>query len=160
MYQPLDCFPKSWVFKRNDPKVEPADLQEIRLLSEERAGQVWRDYISEEHTHPDHLTDKDWVKAIKAQVPSGKLQWEKVWDSEQLSLPDEFLSHFAAWGDDTTVFFCCHSDVVFEVKWGVFKRTWKAFLFLDNGPVLVGKKKKQAAQFHSNGWVNLLLRAS
>jgi len=40
----------------------------------------------------------------------------------------------------------------------VFKRTWKAFLFLDNGPILVGKKKKQALQFHSNGWVNLLLR--
>ncbi|WP_369921853.1 DUF2947 family protein [Marinomonas polaris] len=160
MYQSLEQFSKSWIFKRNDPKVEPEDLQEIRLLSEQRAGQIWRDYISDEQIHPDHFSDREWLKKASTQAPDGKLQWEKAWDSEQASLPEGILAHFSAWGDDTTVFFCCHNELVFELPWGVFKRTWKAFLFLDNGPLLVGKKKKQAVQFHSNGWVNLLFRES
>lgn len=158
MYQSLDQFPKSWIFKRQDPKVMPEDLQAIRLLSEERAAQIWRDYVSDGQVHPDHFTANDWLNKDAAKVMDGKLQWEKVWDSEQSALPDAVLEHFASWGEDTTVFFCCHSDVVFELPWGVFQRCWKAFLFLDNGPVLVGKKKKHAAQFHSNGWMNLLLR--
>lgn len=160
MYQPLESFSKSWIFKRNDPKVEKEDLEKIHLLSEQRAGQIWRDYISSDQLHPDHFTDQDWLASESSKATSIKAQWEKAWDSEQAELPEELLAHFANWGEDTTVFFCCHNELVFELSWGVFKRTWKAFLFLDNGPVLVGKKKKQAAQFHSNGWVNLLLRAS
>ncbi|MBJ7537601.1 DUF2947 family protein [Marinomonas transparens] len=156
MYQSLESFSKSWVFKRNDPKVEPEDLQKIRLLSEQRAEQIWRDYISSEHLHPDHFSDYDWLK--KPDLLISKVSWEKAWDGEDMSLPGELAEHFSAWGEDTTVFFCCHNELVFELPWGVFKRSWKAFLFLDNGPILVGKKKKQAAQFHSNGLANLLLR--
>ncbi|MCW8357080.1 DUF2947 domain-containing protein [Marinomonas pontica] len=160
MYQPLEQFSKYWIFKRNDPKVADEDLQGIRLLDESRASQVWRDYISDEQVHPDHFSDRDWLKKNSAQAPDGKFQWEKAWDRDDASLPDEMRAHFSAWGADTTVFFCCHNELVFEMNWGVFQRTWKAFLFLDNGPVLVGKKKKQAAQFHSNGWANLLFRES
>ena len=158
MYQALENFSKSWVFKRDDPKVDPQDLDSILFLTEQRAAQIWRDYISDEQIHPDHFTDRDWLKAETAQVANGKVHWEKVWDSQSSLLPETLLAHFSSWGDDTTVYFCCHNEVIFEVKWGVFQRTWKAFLFLDNGPVLVGKKKKQAVQFHSNGWANLLLR--
>ena len=160
MYQPLESFSKQWIFKRNDPKIEQKDLENIHLLSEQRASQIWLSYISDEQIHPDHFTDRDWLKKTTSQLEVPKTQWEKTWDSENESLPEDVLVHFSAWGEDTMVFFCCHNELVFELTWGVFKRTWKAFLFLDNGPVLVGKKKKQAAQFHSNGWVNLLLRES
>lgn len=160
MYQPLDSFSKQWIFKRNDPKIDQEDLEKIHLLNEQRASQIWLSYISDEQIHPDHFTDRDWLKKTKSQLEVAKTQWEKAWDSEDESLPDDVLAHFSAWGDDTLVFFCCHNELIFELTWGVFKRTWKAFLFLDNGPVLVGKKKKQAAQFHSNGWVHLLLRDS
>ncbi len=73
MYQPLECFSKNWIFKRNDPKVEPEDFQEIRLLSEQRAAQIWRDYISDEQVHPDHFTDKDWLKKTTDKAPITKL---------------------------------------------------------------------------------------
>ena len=158
MYQPIEHFSKCWVFRREDPKVALEDFQNIHFSTEQRASQIWRDYISDEQIHPDHFTDRDWLNKESAKVTNGKVHWEKTWDSETLALPDELLAHCSTWGDDTTVFFCCHNEVVFELKWGVFQRTWKAFLFLDNGPVLVGKKKKQAVQFHSNGWANLLLR--
>ncbi|ETX09829.1 hypothetical protein MUS1_05800 [Marinomonas ushuaiensis DSM 15871] len=160
MYQPLERFSKQWIFKRNDPKVEQEDLERIHLLSEQRASQIWLSYISDEQIHPDHFTDRDWLKKTNSQLEITKVQWERTWDSDKEALPEDVLAHFSTWGEDTLVFFCCHNELVFELPWGVFKRAWKAFLFLDNGPVLVGKKKKQAAQFHSNGWVNLLLRES
>lgn len=160
MYQPLESFSKSWIFKRNDPKVEKQDLDQIGLLNEQRASQIWRDYISSDQLHPDHFTGQDWLASESAKASLEKVQWERTWDSEQPELPQDVLEHFVNWGDDTKVFFCCHNELVFELSWGVFKRTWKAFLFLDNGPILVGKKKKQAIQFHSNGWADLLLRVS
>lgn len=160
MYQSLEQFSKSWIFKRNDPKVELEDLQAIRLMSEQGAAQIWRDYISDEQIHPDHFSERDWAKKSDAQAAEGKVQWEGVWDSDQPALPDAVLLHFSTWGEETKVFFCCQNELVFELTWGVFKRTWKAFLFLDNGPILVGKKKKQAIQFHSNGSANLLFRTA
>ena len=156
-YQSLETFSKNWIFKRHDPKVEPQDLQQIGLLSELKAAQIWRDYISSEHLHPDHFADYDWLK--KPDLLVSKVAWEKAWDSEESALPEACLLHFSSWGEDTLVFFCCHNELVFELPWGVFKRCWKAFLFLDNGPVLIGKKKRQAAQFYSNGSLNLLVRS-
>ncbi|MBR7887896.1 DUF2947 domain-containing protein [Marinomonas sp. A79] len=158
MYQPLEGFSKSWIFKRSDPSVAPEDVAQIKMLTELAAREIWRNYISADQLHPDHFSTQDWQQKEAAQVPNGKLLWEKAWDSDHDDLPELLLAHFSAWGEDTTVYFCCHNELVFEMPWGVFKRVWKACLFLDNGPVLVGKKKKQAAQFHSNGWVNLLYR--
>jgi hypothetical protein len=40
---------------------------------------------------------------------------------------------------------------VIETTWDVFKRTWKNFLFMDDGPLLIGKKRDQVVQFMSNG---------
>lgn len=153
-YQSLDSFSKSWIFKREDPKVEPEDLAQIHWLDETRAASVWRDYISEAHIHPDHFDESDWAK----QGVLGQVKWESVWESDEADLPELLLEHVAPWGEDTLVFFCCHNELVFEMTWSVFKRTWKAFLFLDNGPVLVAKKKKQAIQFHSTGNASLLSR--
>lgn len=155
-YTSLDSFSKSWIFRREDPKVEVQDLAEIRLLDEQSAASVWRDYISDGQIHPDHFTEQDWPNAVERQVM--KVAWEKRWDATEEALPEEILAHFAAWGEETKVFFCCHNELVFEMPWAVFKRTWKAFLFLDNGPILVGRKKNQAVQFHSDGMATLLLR--
>ncbi|KZN12653.1 DUF2947 family protein [Marinomonas sp. TW1] len=158
MYQALSLFSKSWIFKRQDPKVVPEDLAQIHFLVASKAEQIWRDYISQDQLHPDLFTEHDWPNKVPEGIEINKAHWEKVWDSEASELPEEVLAHCNHWGEDTIVYFCCHNEQVFELNWGVFKRTWKAFLFLDNGPILVGKKKKQALQFHSNGWVNLLMR--
>ncbi|MCV2402642.1 DUF2947 domain-containing protein [Marinomonas sp. C2222] len=159
MYQPLETFSKFWIFKRDDPKIEPNDLDGIRLLTEQRANDIWRDYISDEQLHPDKLSDESWLNSSSLMSDEvSKVQWEKVWESDREQLPEDFLSHFSAWGEDTKIYFCCHNELIFETTWSIFQRTWKAFLFLDNGPILIGKKKKQAAQFFSSGWCNLLLR--
>ncbi|WP_191599961.1 DUF2947 family protein [Marinomonas algicola] len=156
-YSDFNAFKKAWAFKRDDPKIPTEDLEKIRVLSEEFSNNIWRDYVSKEQLHPDHLTPNDWLKMENHQM--GRAHWESCWDSEDHSLPDEVLQHVGHWGDDTVVFFCYHSDEVIETTWVVFSRYWKNFLFFDNGPILFGKKKKQAIQFFSNGQCQLLSRS-
>lgn len=155
-YQLLENFSKYWVFQREDPKISPEDLAQIRLLSEKRAGQIWHDYVSPVHLHPDHFSSTDWPNDKTLKMNS--VPWEPEWEGDAPALPSAILEHVSHWGEDTQVFFCCHSELVFELTWGVFKRTWKAFLFLDNGPLLIGRKKKQAVQFYSTGMAHLLVR--
>ncbi|GAB3476547.1 DUF2947 family protein [Marinomonas epiphytica] len=156
MYQALENFNKYWVFKRQDPQVSAADLQQIKWLADSNAANVWRDYVSNEQIHPDHLTENDWPANEAA--TQAVVNWEQAWDSEDEALPQECLDHLVHWNEDTKVYFCNHNEQVFETTWGVFQRCWKAFLFMDNGPILLGRKKKQAVQFFSDGKANLLLR--
>ncbi|MBQ0729054.1 MAG: DUF2947 family protein, partial [Oleispira antarctica] len=53
--------------------------------------------------------------------------------------------------DNTNVLFFYDSDRVIETSWKVFKLSWKNFLFFDDGPILMGKKRKQVVQFLQNG---------
>lgn len=157
MYQSLESFNKYWIFKRQDPLVHPGDLQKIQWLSESAAANIWRDYVSSAQIHPDHLTENDWPANEASQ--QGVIAWESAWESDDNSLPLECLEHLDSWGEETKVYFCNHNEQVFETTWGVFQRSWKAFLFMDNGPILLGRKKKQAVQFFPNGKATLLLRA-
>ncbi|TPE48444.1 DUF2947 family protein [Maribrevibacterium harenarium] len=153
-YREIEHFPKAWIFRREDPKVTAEDFAQIRLLSETAAANIWRDYISSDHLYPELLDGDHWLTTQAC----ARCGWEARWESDDSVLPEEIIEHLQNWGDDTTVWFCCHSDLCFETTWGVFQRTWKAFLFLDTGPVLLGRKKKQAVQFYSDGTANLSLR--
>lgn len=156
-YSDFNRFKKAWAFKRNDPNIPVETLEKIRVLSVDFANTIWRDYVSKDQLHPDHLTPDDWLN--RESQKQGVVHWESRWDSEESALPDEVLQHVGHWGDDTVVFFCYHSDEVIETTWSVFSHHWKNFLFFDNGPILFGKKKKQAVQFFSNGQCQLLLRS-
>ncbi|TDO99778.1 DUF2947 domain-containing protein [Marinomonas balearica] len=155
-YIPLSSFPKSWVFNRRDPFVSEEDKQEIKWLSESSAADIWRDYVSADHLHPELLKESDWVVDSANEI--GREAWEVRWESDDETLPEFILEHLGNWGEDTKVFYCCSNEIVFETTWGVFKRTWKAFLFLENGPVLIGRKKKQAVQFCTDGFARTLNR--
>lgn len=155
-YQELDSFEKAWIFKRKDPLICAEDLKEIQPLDIPSANQVWRDYISADQLHPDHLTAQDWPKSEAAK--HGTVHWESRWDSDDVNLPESILQHVEHWQDETRVYFCYHSEQVVETSFSVFSRAWKNFLFFDNGPILVAKKKKQAIQFFSTGECHLLKR--
>ena len=75
-----------------------------------------------------------------------KASWQEAWDSDENTLPELILSHLD-WDDNTNVLFFYDADRVVETTWKVFKAAWKNFLFFDDGPILLGKKRKQAVQF-------------
>lgn len=154
LYRPLSQVGKEWVFRREEPFVSETDRAAIRVLSEVAGANIWRDYVCADYLFPDQFGSDVWVKT---QVED-RVDWEERWESEQEALPELVSKHAETWGDDTKVYFCCHSDLVLETTWGVFQRSWKAFLFLDSDAVLVGRKKKQAFQFCEDGFVSLLQR--
>mgnify|MGYP000047093416 FL=1 len=157
-YQSFASYPKAWIFKRKDPEISDADLEQLLVMSELRANQLWQDYVSKTHLHPDHFDATDWLKNPAQQL--ALVNWEKRWESNEMALPAEVLQHLEHWGDDTRIYFAYNSDEIIETSWGVFQRSWKNFLFFDNGPVLLGKKKQQAVQFFSDGKCQLLNRSA
>ncbi|MBT0323425.1 DUF2947 family protein, partial [Vibrio campbellii] len=51
--------------------------------------------------------------------------------------------------------FCYEKYNVIETKWSTFKKHWKNFLFYDDGPILIGRRRAQALWFDSKGNVKL-----
>lgn len=148
-YIPIEEYPKAWIFRHRELPVDADDLQEIKPMTVERSEQIWSEHVSRESLHPEHFAEGDW--AADDSVWCGTERWQSAWDSALNNLPLLLEEHLGEWDDNTTVYFCYESEHVLETKWGVFRRNWKNFLFFDNGPVLLGRKRKQVAQFFENG---------
>ena len=67
-----------------------------------------------------------------------------------MALP-ELLQAFSDWNDNTVVYFCYDINNVVQTTWRTFKQSWKNFLFYDDEPIMLAKKRMQVARFHSNG---------
>ena len=147
-YVELDSYPRKWIFTHASMPVEAADLAQIKPFTQARSAQIWREHISNQSPDADHFEKGDW--AFDKKIWSDSIDWQQAWDCDDIDMPQEALD-FIDWEDNTTVFFCYEKYNVIETKWGVFKRNWKNFLFFDDGPILIGRKKKQALWFHSNG---------
>lgn len=148
-YIPLEQYNKAWIFRHRDLPIAEEDMLQIKPLSEKRAEQIWSEHVSRGCSHPEHFSDEDWVGQDSSW--SVKEFWQSSWDSNSAEMPPLLAEHFGRWDKNITVYFCYQSDHIIETKWGVFLRNWKNFLFFDNGPVLLGRKQKQVAQFFDNG---------
>ena len=147
---PLDQYKYAWVFKRQDMAIAPQDLAAIKPLTPKRAGEVWRSQISPVCLYPSHFGQGDWASNDKTWL--AKDQWQGAWDSAEPDLP-ALLNEHIHWEPNVMVYFCYKHDHVIETSWDVFQRCWKSFLFFDDGPLLIGRKRKDVAQFFENGTV-------
>ncbi len=147
-YIPLSEHKKAWIFNRQDLPITDEDKAQIKLLAPARAANFWNMSISKQVDHPDFFKKGDWPFAIQTWQEQG--DWESVWDSEEMALPQLITDHLN-WQGNTTVFYCSDRFSVIETTWEVFQRCWKNFLFLDDGSILIGKKREQVVQFMSNG---------
>ncbi|WP_286268934.1 DUF2947 domain-containing protein [Thalassotalea hakodatensis] len=145
---PLEQFKHAWIFRHQSMPLSAEQLAQIKPMSEERSATLWDTFISKNAVHPELFTKHDWPtqeKHLTQHIP-----WESRWESDNPSLPDELLLHIN-WEENTTVYYCLHRQCILETTWGLFKQCWKNFLFLDDGSLLIGKKRQQAVQFNSNG---------
>ncbi|MGY5453249.1 DUF2947 domain-containing protein [Agarivorans sp. MS3-6] len=147
-YIALSEHKKAWIFRRTDLPISEDDTTAIKPMTEERAAVLWKDLVSKQVDHPDFFKKGDWAFSLDTWSEQGN--WEDVWDSQQKSLPDELLEHLQ-WQDNTVVYYCNDQRSVIETTWDVFKRCWKNFLFMDDGALLIAKKRSEVAQFLSNG---------
>lgn len=148
-YIPLEEYNKAWIFRHRDLAIPADKLAEIKPLTAARSEQIWHEHISRQSDHPDFFGQGDWAAAKQSWLEQGS--WQSEWDADDHQLPALLAEHLQEWDDNITVFFCYQSDHVIETKWSVFRQHWKNFLFFDNGPLLIGKRRTQVAQFFDNG---------
>ena len=147
-YLNLEDFDRAWIFRHKDLPLSDDVKVAIKPYTEAVSNQLWNQYISQQSGHSSQFGSGDWP--AKGGVWSDKGDWQKAWDSENNELPSIILEYLD-WDDNTNVLFFYDSDRVVETSWKVFKQSWKNFLFFDDGPILLGKKRKQVVQFLQDG---------
>ncbi len=151
-YLPLDNYQRKWIFTHQSMPVPDQDLEHIKPMTPLRSAQYWKDNLSAQSPDSERFSSQDWPS--KTGSWSNEVDWMKEWESDDDSLPSAVLEHID-WQDDVTVYFCYEKYNVIETKWSVFKRHWKNFLFYDDGPILLGRRRKEALWFSTNGKVKL-----
>ena len=147
-YIPLSDYKSSWIFRHADMPVPQDDLEQIKPMTPVAATDVWRNNISKQCLTPEDFAENDWPVTEGTWEHEG--QWQDPWESDDPALP-EVLAEQLQWTPETTVYYCIDSEAILETTWDVFNRHWKNFLFFDDGTLLIGRKRKQAAQFHQDG---------
>ncbi|WP_440876818.1 DUF2947 family protein [Thalassotalea sp. PLHSN55] len=151
-YISIEELKNAWIFRHNSLPVAEKDLTKIKPMTAARANTLWDVAISRQVDHPDFFKKGDWPVADGVWFDNGK--WETLWDSDEPDLPELILSQLH-WDNNTVVYYCCNRNYVIETTWQVFKRTWKNFLFMDDGALLIGKKRQETVQFNNNGYFKI-----
>ena len=148
-YTTVDELKNAWIFKHKSLPISDNDKAKIKPMTANRAKVLWDSNISKQVDHPDFFKKGDWAENGSSWLDNGK--WETIWDGDDGQLPEAILQHLN-WDNNTVVYYCSSRSNVIETTWAVFKRCWKNFLFMDDGPILIAKKRKEAVQFLSTGY--------
>lgn len=148
----MDDFDRAWIFRHKDLPLTDEVKAAIKPYTEVVSNQLWNQYISQQSGHSSQFTASDWPSRKDVWLDQG--EWQQAWEADNNDLPAMIVEHLE-WDDNTNVLFFYDSDRVVETSWKVFKLAWKNFLFFDDGPILLGKKRKQAVQFLQNGSFSL-----
>ncbi|EGQ7697009.1 DUF2947 domain-containing protein [Vibrio vulnificus] len=151
-YLTLDQYQRKWIFTHSSMPVPQEDLEQIRPMDQARSAQFWKENISAQSPDAERLSSDDWP--MKANNWASSIDWMAAWEADEPELPDAITQHID-WQDDVTVYFCYEKYNVIETKWAIFRKHWKNFLFYDDGPILLGRRRQQALWFATNGTVKL-----
>lgn len=154
-YLPLEQYPRKWIFTHQSMPIPELELAQIKPMTPMRSAQFWKENISAQSPDADRFSSQDWPS--KAGSWTEQVDWMAEWESDEAELPQAILTHID-WQDDVTVYFCYEKYNVIETKWAVFKRHWKNFLFYDDGPILLGRRRSEALWFQTEGSVKLGVR--
>ena len=150
-------YPEGWIFRHRELPVAAEDLIAIMPLTPVASRQYWIQHVSREASHASHFMNDDWPAQNGVWAESG--DWQGCWDSDSNELPELLAAHLS-WDDNTVVYFCYHAGHVIQTSWKIFRRYWKNFLFYDDEPLLLAKKRAQVAQFHPDGSFHIGIRPS
>ena len=148
--RPLD--PQAdWEFFHAAHPIAPADLGEIRPLDAPSCASLWQEVVSADprQRHPMLLPADHWVHRPVVPGPA----WHNAWD-RPAARPDPvapFLRMQIDWHDAAEVYFVWMRESAVRVPWGVFLRTWRNFLFSDEGPFLVRLRHPEFVSFGPTG---------
>ena len=148
-YTTIEELKNAWIFKHASLPISDSNKTKIKPMVSNRAKILWDGAISKKSDHPDFFKKGDWPENSANWSDNGK--WETIWESDESLLPELILAHLT-WDNNTVVYYCSARNNVIETTWAVFQRCWKNFLFMDDGAILIGKKRNEAVQFLSTGY--------
>ncbi|GAD79203.1 DUF2947 domain-containing protein [Vibrio ezurae] len=151
-YISLDDYSRKWIFTHQSMPIPEQDLAAIMPMTQAKSSVFWKDNISKQSPDAERMSSQDWATSNQNWLDS--VNWMSNWESDDQGLPDEIFEHID-WQDDVTVYFCYEKYNVIQTTWSIFKAHWKNFLFFDDGPILVARRRKQALWFTSDGQVKL-----
>ncbi len=156
-YISMSTYKHAWIFRHAEMTVPAEDLAEIKPMTATAANDLWRNNISKQGENPDEFADNDWPVTPSSWETTG--EWQNSWESDAPTLP-ELLAESLNWTPETTVYYCIDNETVFETRWEIFQKHWKNFLFFDDKTLLIGRKRKQAIQFHQDGTFQMGLKGT
>ncbi|WP_261872503.1 DUF2947 domain-containing protein [Vibrio rarus] len=151
-YISLDDYSRKWIFTHQSMPIPEQDLAAILPMSQGKSAQFWKDNVSKQSPDAERMSSQDWP--TRDANWSNSVNWMSQWESDNEELPTEITEHID-WQDDVTVYFCYEKYNVVQTTWAIFKKHWKNFLFFDDGPILLGRRRKQALWFSTDGQVKL-----
>ena len=142
-----------WNFFHPVQPLAPEDRAMIHPLEEESARALWRELVSPEPRarHPMLLPGSHWISTIVVWGPD----WQQSWPASAADDVTEFLRSRISWPDDAEAYFLWMRERVVQVPWSVFLRTWRAFLFSDEGPFLIRLQSSEFVVFPPRGPVGI-----
>mgnify|MGYP000037857713 CR=1 FL=1 len=155
-YTPLEELKNAWIFKHKSLPISTGDLNKIKPMQVSRANTLWDTFISKQVDHPDFFKKGDWAYNQENWLDCAN--WERDWDNDKLELPELIQNHLN-WDNNTVIYFCVTRHNIIETTWVTFKRCWKNFLFMNDGTLLIGKKRNEVVQFFSNGTYKVGIKA-
>ncbi len=151
-YIALDNYQRKWIFTHQSMPVPASDLAQIKPMDPARSAQLWKEQISPQSPDSERFSSSDWPEKTTNWQQS--VSWMAEWESDNENLPEAVLAAID-WQDDVTVYFCYEKYNIIETKWAIFKKHWKNFLFYDDGPILIGRRRREALWFDSKGDVKI-----
>lgn len=142
-----------WNFFHELQPLAPEDRTQIRPLEEESAQLLWTELVSTQprERHPMLLPPGHWIGNVLEWGPL----WERSWPASAPDAVARFLRSRIDWAEETETYFVWMREQAVRVPWGVFLRTWRAFLFNDEGPFLVRRDSPEFVVFSPRGPVGV-----
>jgi hypothetical protein len=156
--RPLEPEIDWWCFEDRYP-ISPADRAAILPLEKASACSLWDELVSADpnERHAMLLRPGHWIGQVVAAGPA----WQEYWNHpERPDAVAAFLRSQVGWPEEVDVYFMWMREQAVRVSWGVFLRTWRNFLFDDEGPLLIRLQEPTFVLFSPTGQLGVGHRSS
>jgi len=144
-------------FQERDP-IAAVDLARIQPLELGAARSVWEKYVSADRRqrHPMLLGTGHWLAWNGTRGPD----WQASWSIPARDHDDvvAFMTAHVPWPDETPTLFFWMRERVVLVPWAVFRRTWRNFLYDDEGSFLLSPEAADVVWFGPTGTMGICQR--
>jgi hypothetical protein len=137
-----------WSFFQDSAPISAADRDRIRRLDDASSQSAWDAVVGQRVPVTVVLRD-GWLSELSR---SGEpFEWHKSWNAGDDQWAASHLRPRLPWNDDPIVLFIWRPTWSVLTPFEVFLRHWRAFLFDDEGPLLVSTKHSEVAWFWPTG---------